>query len=182
MAETPWQNISTVQGIGRSRRQHFGRLKPMCLLPAKIPITKTHSPRTEFVPKIMLTNVMSLVPKLDELRILDELRESVCDTHATVHGVCMYIKNSIRFKRLPEIEHSDFEVLWTHIRPPRLPRGINGIVSTCVYPPPSSSNTDLFQYLSDSLTLLENLFPGVELLLLVILTTLTLKIFAEIFS
>ena len=89
----------------------------------KIPITKTHSPRTEFVPKIMLTNVMSLVPKLDELRILTSaqsfdlgfttetwLRESVCDTDATlfdyhlvrrdrslgIHGgVCMYIKNSI---------------------------------------------------------------------------------------
>ena len=131
---------------------------------------------------------MSLVPKLDELRILTSaqsfdlgfitetwLRESVCDTHATlfdyhlvrrdrslgIHGgVCMYIKNSIRFKRLPEIEHSDFEVLWTHIRPPRLPRGINGIVSACVYHPPSSSNTDLFQYLSDSLILLESLFPG----------------------
>ena len=68
----------------------------------------------------MLTNVMSLVPKLDELRILASaqsfdlgfitetwLRESVCDTHAIlfdyhlvrryrslgIHGgVCMYIK------------------------------------------------------------------------------------------
>ena len=72
----------------------------------------------------------------------------------------MYIKNSIRFKRLPEIEHSDFEILWTHIRPPRLPRGINGIFSACVYHPPRCSNTDLFQYLSDSLSLLESLFPG----------------------
>jgi hypothetical protein len=74
MAETPFQNISIVHGMGRSGRQHFGRLKPMRTRNlsnlVKIPITKTHSPRTEFVQKIMLTNVMSLVPKLDELRIL----------------------------------------------------------------------------------------------------------------
>ena len=123
MVETPLQNISTVYGMGRSRRQHFGRFKPMRTRNlsniVKSPITKTHSPRTEFVPKIMLTNVMSLVPKLDELRILISaqsfdlgfitetwLRESVCDTHATLFdyhlvrrdrslgiygGVCMYI-------------------------------------------------------------------------------------------
>jgi hypothetical protein len=71
----------------------------------------------------MLTNVMSLVPKLDELRILTSaqsfdlgfitetwLRESVCDNHATlldchlvrrdhslgIHGgVCMYIHKEV---------------------------------------------------------------------------------------
>ena len=53
--------------------------------------------KTEFAPKILLTNVMSLVPKIDELRILTSeqsfdlvfvtetwLRESVCDTHVTL--------------------------------------------------------------------------------------------------
>jgi hypothetical protein len=47
MAETPLQNISTVHGMGRSRKQHFGRLKPMRTRNlsnlVKIPITKTHS-------------------------------------------------------------------------------------------------------------------------------------------
>lgn len=87
----------------------------------------------------MLTNVMSLVPKIDEVRTLISqnsldlifitetwLWESVCDTHASLPdyhlvrrdrnngthgGVCIYVRNSIFFKRLREIEHPDLEVL-----------------------------------------------------------------------
>ena len=141
MAETPVQNISTIYGMGRSKNQCPWRSKSTRTRNfsnlVKIPITRTLSQRTEFVPKMMLTNVMSLVPKIDELRILTHqhsfdvvfiteswLRESVCDNHVTlfdyhlvrrdrtfsIHGgVCKYIKNSITFKRLPEIEHLDFE-------------------------------------------------------------------------
>ena len=62
-------------------------------------VTSNLSPaqKTEFAPKILLTNVMSLVPKIDELRILTSersfdlvfvtetwLRESVCDTHVSL--------------------------------------------------------------------------------------------------
>ena len=176
----------------------------------KIPITTTLSQITEFVPKMMLTNVMSLVPKIDELCILTHQhsldavfvteswsRESVCDNHATLFdyhlvrrdrtfslhgGVCMYIKNSITFKRLPEYEHLDFEVLWTYIRPSRLPRGVNGIVTACVYHPPSSCNTYLFEYLSDSLAKLKAFFRVMKSLLQEILTILTVMTFAVIFN
>ena len=75
-------------------------------------------------------------------------------------GVCMYIKESIMTKRLQELEDPAFKVLWSYIRPPRLPRGINCVVTACVYHPPSSNDTEILEYLSDVITRAEGLFPG----------------------
>ena len=75
-------------------------------------------------------------------------------------GVCMYIKESIKTKRLQELEDPAIKVLWSYIRPPRLPRGINCVVTACIYHPPGSNDTEILEYLSDVITRAEGLFPG----------------------
>ena len=70
----------------------------------------------------------------------------------------MYIKESIKTRRLQELEDPAFEVLLPYIRPPRLPVGINCVVTACVYHPPSSNDTEILEYLSDAITRAEGLF------------------------
>ena len=72
----------------------------------------------------------------------------------------MYIKESIKTRRLQELEDPAFEVLLPYIRPPRLPVGINCVVTACVYYPPSSNDTEILEYLSDAITRVEGLFLG----------------------
>ena len=113
---------------------------------------------------------MSLAPKIDEIRevinhaYLDFvcitetwLREHIADNIIAISGfnvirrdrvaglhggVCMYVKDSIKFKVLDEYMHPNFEVLWTQISPQRLPRGISSIVIGTVYHPPRPSSMD----------------------------------------
>ena len=96
----------------------------------------------EFVPRILLTNTMSLAPKIDELRYFDMdkkpdlaaytetwLNDSISSecllisgynlicknrTLGSHGGVCLYITNSILFKTLDHLHHPDIEVLWVH--------------------------------------------------------------------
>ena len=72
----------------------------------------------------------------------------------------MYIKESIKTRRLQELEDPAFEVLLPYIRPPRLPVGTNCVVTACVYHPPSSNDTEILEYLSDAITRAEGLFLG----------------------
>ena len=109
-----------------------------------------------FVPGVLLSNVMSLAPKIDEIRhcvihanvdvvCLTEtwLREHIDDNVVSIGGfnlvrldrktrmhggVCMYIKDSIQFSLLDDLIHPSYEALWILIRPKRLPRGISSIV------------------------------------------------------
>ena len=142
----------------------------------------------EFAPSILLLNVMSLAPKIDEIRLFTPqrnfdlifltetwLRDSVGDnivalpnynlirrdrTSGVHGGVCLYSKDSINIKRLYALEDPSFEVLWIHTRPRRLPKGIPGVVTaTVTYHPPSANNNDMLEYLSNSLTQVEGLFP-----------------------
>ena len=100
---------------------------------------------------------MSLVPKIDEIRVVtnsinpdfisitetwlqghvhsnvvelngyDLVRK---DRQSGVHGgICMYIKNNIKYSVLDTLSNSSFEVLWIRMRPTRLPRGINSLIS-----------------------------------------------------
>ena len=77
----------------------------------------------------------------------------------------MYIKESIQTKRLQEIEDPAFEVLWSYIKPPRLPRGINCIITACFYHPPSCNDTEILEYLSDAITHAEGLLPGCSIII-----------------
>ena len=142
----------------------------------------------EFVPSILLTNVMSLVPKFDEVRAFIShrnldflfitetwLKNTVGDCQISLEnynlyrrdrfsgqhgGVCVYIKDQINSKRLAELEDPNFEVLWTYTRPTRLPRGVPCVITACVYHPPSSNDNQILDYLFNSLAKVEGLFPG----------------------
>ena len=131
---------------------------------------------------------MSLTPKIDEVRVLISqhsfdflfitetwLRNTIGDNHIFLAdynlirrdhtsgqhgGVCFYTRNHIKCRRLDELEDPNFEVLWAHTRPPRLPRRVPCVIAACVYHPPSSNNSLILEYLSEALTKVEGLFPG----------------------
>ena len=57
-------------------------------------------------------------------------------SHAQHGGVCMYIKNGLKFSRLNEYEYnSSNEVLWCKLQPHRLPRGYSCLIIAVVYHP-----------------------------------------------
>ena len=87
-------------------------------------------------------------------------RESCC--HG---GVCLYIKDSIQFNVLVEVQSPEFEVLWVKIRPNRLPRGIPCIIAATIYHPSTSNDKLLLDYLAVSLTKLESQYPGCGIIL-----------------
>ena len=92
-------------------------------------------------------------------------RNRTTDFHG---GVGLYIENSIRFKCLDHLQDPTLEVLWVWRRPTRLLRGIPCIVAGTVHHPhfnDSVSDSILLDYLCESLTLIEGMYPGYGLLL-----------------
>ena len=116
----------------------------------------------EFGTSVALANMMSLGPKIDELRCFanDNKPDLISlteiwiydDTAAEHHlhlpgynlclknrksgvhgGVGLYINNTIKYKALTDLYHPELEVLWAHLRPVRLPRGFPCVVSGTVY-------------------------------------------------
>jgi hypothetical protein len=111
---------------------------------------------------------MSLVPKTDELREVIHnsdveiacitetwLRDHIDDNVVNVSGfrlvrldrinsqhggVCMYVRNNIQCNIVQDLLDSNFEIVWVHIRPTRLPRGIPSIIIGTLYHPPSANN------------------------------------------
>ena len=118
-----------------------------------------------YTPKIMVSNVISLVPKLVkvqefllrtqvDLAFITEtwLKTTIANTVVDIPGysiirrdrmsndhggVCLYIKeNGSRFKQLQELSCcDDHEVLWVQLRPNRLPRGFSSLIVAVVYHP-----------------------------------------------
>ena len=147
-----------------------------------------------FVPAFMLSNVMSLSPKIDEVRVticnanmdfvciteswlknhIDDNFVSVSgyniirrDREAFDHGgICMYVRDSMRYDVLSNIMNESFEVLWVKTRPKRLPRGISSLIVGTVYHPPGASDPLILDYLYESLSTIEALFPDCGLILL----------------
>ena len=70
------------------------------------------------------------------------------------------VKNSIPYKRLSDMEDPEIEVLWSYIRPSRLPRGTPCIIVGTVYHPPRSDDSAMLDYLTTTLISLESLYPG----------------------
>ena len=114
------------------------------------------TPSKEFVPSLMLTNVMSLAPKIDEVSLfllnknpdvvfitetwltnaidkshinIPEYNIVSCKNRSSgIHGgVCLYLRNSIIDEILDHFHNAETEVLWVKIRPTRLPRGFSCI-------------------------------------------------------
>ena len=123
--------------------------------------------KSMFVPAFMVSNVQSLSPKIDEVRVMISnanldfacitetwLKDHINDHTVSVSGcniirrdrevidhggVCMYVRESMRFETLSDFMDENFEVLWVRICPPRLPRGVSSIVVGTVYHPPRTS-------------------------------------------
>ena len=145
---------------------------------------KRNSPRTAYVPSLFVWNVMSLAPKVDELRHLLKyanldlvcITESwlkshihdnvvalesyniICrDRRETEHsGVCVYIKNTIKSAVVEDLEDPSFEVLWIQISPIRLPRGFSSILLRTFYHPP----TAFLEYLERCLSSIETRYSN----------------------
>ena len=145
-----------------------------CTLPCKPLTTELHQLNTttlkqrisNFIPKLMVTNVRSLAPKIDEVRefmmeneinlsFLTEtwLNDSITDSVVSIPGftiirkdisinnhggICIYIRDGdTKLKILSEISCcSEHEILWLHIKPRRLPREFSSIIVAVLYHPP----------------------------------------------
>jgi exonuclease III len=181
----PWKNLSTKSPF--STRNNLINI-PLEITP--LPASQGSRPNVskEFAPSLLLSNVMSLVPKIDEVRLYVSkhnpdlvfitetwLKESIGDNHVDLPGynikrrdrsvaqhggVCFFSKECIKVIQLHQFHDPNFEVLWTQIRPPRLPRGFPCLVAATVYHPPCANDNDMLEYLSKSLTDIEGLFPG----------------------
>ena len=131
----------------------------------------TNSAWAPKVPKIMLANVMSLAPKMDEvsefilrhntnLAFITEtwLKDSVSDGVVQIPGfavvrkdrklidhggVCAYIQEeNCRYKQLKDLNCcEDHESLWLYLRPNRLPRGFSCIIAGVIYHPPKADGS-----------------------------------------
>lgn len=85
---------------------------------------------------------------------------------ANLGGVCIYIKDSIQLKTLEDLMDDQFEVLWTQIRPTRLPRGITSIVIGTLYHPPSATDTPIPDFLYNCLSVIESRHYGCGIIVL----------------
>ncbi|EDO34538.1 predicted protein, partial [Nematostella vectensis] len=142
----------------------------------------------------LLSNVRSLAPKIDEVReaISNANLDLACITETWLRnhihnnviavsgynlvrrdrtkdqhgGVCIFIKDSIKYQVLEDLMDDEFEVLWIQLRPSRLPRGITSIVVGLVYHPPSAADMPMLEYLHSCLSTMEASYPGCGTILL----------------
>ena len=142
---------------------------------------------SHFVPSILLSNPMSLEPKIDEiahaittmdaeLAFFTEtwLKSSLPDEPININGnqifrrdrvgwqqggVCVYVKSSFKCSVLTDYHHSDHEVLWADPRPSRLPRGFSNIIVGVIYQYPDADDAAMKEYLISSLVSLEASYP-----------------------
>ena len=52
------------------------------------------------------------------------------------------------------------EILWFHLRPTRLPRGVSCLIVAVVYHPPGADDNSIRHHLFHSLVLVESKFPN----------------------
>ena len=166
---------------------------PRCLTNCPITVTPRDKPSGSsslFVPSLLLSNVMSLAPKIDEIRevVHNANLDLVCITESwlkdhidnnsvaisgynvirrdRIGGICLYVKESIRFKILDDMADENFQVSWTQLRHSRLPRGITCIIVGLVYHSPNAADGPIFDYLYNCLSIIEARFPGCGTILL----------------
>ena len=147
-----------------------------------------------FVPSIILANVMSLSPKIVEIRLYvqDHVPDIMCFTetwlkdtveNSVIHirnytlvrkdrinaqhgGVCLYIKDTVPFTVLREYERdTSIEVLWCKSCPRRLPRGFSYIIVGVVYHPPTADDQQMMNYLINTLSEIESSMPNAAIIL-----------------
>ena len=141
----------------------------------------------------MLANVMSLVPKIDELGyVIDNrrpdlvfitetwLKPNIPDAVINIDnyillrldrtekehgGVCIYVKENYIVDYLEMPNENGFEVLWADINPRRIPRGFSRLIIAVLYHPPSANNKLMLEYLQSSLESIEVKYPSCGLII-----------------
>ena len=126
--------------------------------------------RRFYLPSLLLSNIRSLAPKVDELEMVASLNEVsiICITEtwltpnipdsavllpnfflfrndrefSTGGGVCTYVSCDITSKRLTEFEKPKIESLWLSLRPKRLPQSISIILVAVIYHTTSSGASE----------------------------------------
>ena len=134
-----------------------------CIRVSTINPVKMDASSSVFVPSALLSNIMSLPPKFDEVRevITDANYDLAFLTETWLHdqqssnafaisgynffrqdrskdlhgGVCLYIMDSIKYEVIDDLFDERLEAIWMKIRPPRLPRGMSSIVISTIYHP-----------------------------------------------
>ena len=66
-------------------------------------------------------------------------------------GVTCHVTETAVYERLHDIEDDEHEVLWTRLKPKKLPRKYSCIIIACIYHPPGADNVSLREYLITSL-------------------------------
>ena len=130
------------------------------------------------MPKILLTNTMSLTSKIDEVSCFMKTHnpDVACITETWLQGsidesclyiagynfifknrsggchggVGLYIKNSISFKYLDHLQHPVLELVWVRLTPKRLPREFPFLVTGVIYHSPNADDREMLSYLSTS--------------------------------
>ena len=150
--------------------------------------------RKVYVPSVLLSNVMSLAPKLDEVAdaityanlyiacrdlVARPIHDNVVsipgynlvrrDRIDVIHGgVCTYIKKGLKYTVLEDLYDDKIEAIWLQLRPSRHPRGLSCIIIANVYHPQTDkgvSDPEILHYLYDSMSTIESHFPNCGVLI-----------------
>ena len=81
--------------------------------------------------------------------LLLDVIELISWVEACVH----YIKSSIPFKVLQDLQDEYFESLWLYLRPYKLPRGFSCLIVCVIYHPPAGDNNALIDHITSKLDL-----------------------------
>jgi exonuclease III len=122
----------------------------------------------------MLSNVISLAPKIEELHaytanasvdilcivetwLQNHIDDNIVtlpgynlirrDRRERIHGgLCVYIRNTINFNILHDFSSNEFEALWLDLRPTSLPRGVSSVILCNLYHPPGANDQSMINY------------------------------------
>lgn len=146
-----------------------------------------------FVPSILLSNIMLLVPKIDEIAdtigavdvniafltetwLSNNISDSIInilgfqlftrDHVGRLHGgVCIYFRDTIYCDIVSNLHYDVHEVLWANLRPKRLPRNFSNVIVAVVSQPPAADDVAMKGYLVSSLESLEAKYPNWAIIL-----------------
>ena len=80
-------------------------------------------------------------------------------------GVVSYVRNDVLYDRLDYLESDSFEVVWINIHPKRLPRRFSCVVVASIYHTPDADNTQMREYLINSLDNVLRKYPECGIIL-----------------
>ena len=80
-------------------------------------------------------------------------------------GMCMYVRDSISTTIIPEYDRDDVEILWSKLRPRRLPQGFSHLIVATIYHPPTADNASITNHIIDILSKIESSMPNATIII-----------------